>query len=49
MPAHVNTLAVTTAVDNLLAAQSSPECPSFVSVSQPSAALTAAPGRPRAV
>jgi putative ABC transport system permease protein len=37
----VNTRAVTTAVDNLLAAQANPENPSQVNVSQPSAALTA--------
>jgi putative ABC transport system permease protein len=36
-----NTPAVTTAVDNLLAAQADPEDPSDVSVSQPSQALTA--------
>ena len=36
-----NTKAVTTAVDALLAAQANPENPSEVSVSQPSAALTA--------
>jgi putative ABC transport system permease protein len=33
--------AVTTAVDNLLGSQANPENPSYVSVSQPSAALTA--------
>ena len=37
----VNDPAVTTRVDNLLAAQASPENPSQVNVSQPSAALTA--------
>jgi putative ABC transport system permease protein len=37
----VNTQAATTAVDNLLAAQSNPENPSEVTVSQPSSALTA--------
>ncbi len=37
----VNNPAVTTAVDNLLSAQSSPENPSQVNVSQPSDALTA--------
>jgi putative ABC transport system permease protein len=37
----VDTQAATTAVDNLLGAQASPENPSQVSVSQPSAALTA--------
>jgi len=37
----VDTLAATTAVDNLLGAQASPENPSQVTVSQPSAALTA--------
>ena len=37
----VNTPAVTTTVDSLLAAQANPENPSAVTVSQPSAALTA--------
>jgi len=37
----VNTQAVTTAVDNLLAAQANPENPGQVTVSQPSDALTA--------
>jgi putative ABC transport system permease protein len=37
----INTQAATTAVDNLLAAQASPENPSAVNVSQPSSALTA--------
>jgi putative ABC transport system permease protein len=37
----VNTQAATTAVDNLLGPQASPENPSQVNVSQPSAALTA--------
>jgi putative ABC transport system permease protein len=37
----VNTPAATTAVDNLLGAQASPENPTQVDVSQPSAALTA--------
>jgi putative ABC transport system permease protein len=37
----VNTVAATTAVDNLLGAQANPEDPSEVDVSQPSAALTA--------
>ena len=37
----VDTAAVTTAVDNLLGAQANPENPSQVTVSQPSAALTA--------
>jgi putative ABC transport system permease protein len=37
----VNTQAVTTTVDNLLAAQANPENPDEVDVSQPSAALTA--------
>ena len=37
----VNTQAVTTAVDNLLAAQSNPQNPDEVTVSQPSDALTA--------
>jgi putative ABC transport system permease protein len=37
----VSSSAVTTAVDNLLGAQASPENPSQVNVSQPSAALTA--------
>ena len=36
-----DTAAVTTAVDNLLAAQANPENPSQASISQPSAALTA--------